>query len=114
MLAGAAQSATLQYALRFGATPTSPIAPPVPCFVSLPGYEFCPALQPDYVPNFQTIVPKAIRSCGASFRRFQPLTEGAVRAFFDVDSSRAADVVDCIKAQVPQGTVDVAAEGDLL
>ena len=113
MLAGAAQSATVRYALRFGATPISPIAPPVPCFVSIPGHELCAALQSDYVPNFETFVPKAIQSCGASFVRFEPLTEGAVRAFFDVHSGRPADVVACVNGHVPQGTVDAAEGGRL-
>ena len=110
--AGAAQAATQRFALRFGATPTSPIAPPVRCAFPLPGHELCPAIQADYVSNFDTVVPKAIRSCGASFVRLEPLTEGAMRAFFNVDSSRISSVVACIKGKVPQGTVDAAPEPD--
>lgn len=103
-------SATSRFALRFGVTPSSPIAPPVPCLVRLPGHELCPVVPPDYIPNFDTIVPQAIRSCGASFVRFEPLTEGAMRAFFDVDSDRASTVVGCINRQVPQGTVDMVTQ----
>jgi hypothetical protein len=63
------------------------------------------------MPNYERVVPQAIQSCGASFVRFEPLTEGAERAFFDVDSGRAAQVVACVKRHVPQGNVDADAEG---
>lgn len=105
-LLAADKPATVRYALRFGATPTSPTAPPVPCAFPMPGHTLCPNFQPDYVPNYETVVPKVIQSCGASFVRFQPLTDGAERAFFDVESGRATETVACIKQRVPQGNVD--------
>lgn len=104
------QSQPARYSLRFGATPTSPIGPPIPCAVPTPGHELCPYYEPDYVPNYETVVPQTIRSCGASFVDFAPLTEGAVRAFFDVNPVRASAIVDCIKQHVPQGYVEVASE----
>lgn len=113
-LSAAAKPETLQYALRFGATPTSPIGPPVPCAVPVPGHMLCPYFQTDYVPNYEKVVPQAIQSCGASFVRFEPLTEGAERAFFEVAAGRAAAVVACIKQHVPQGNVDTPAEGSQL
>ena len=63
-------------------------------------------LAADYVPSYETVVPQAIQSCRASFIRFEPLTEGVERAFFDVDSGREKEVVSCIKRHVPQGNVD--------
>ena len=110
-LSGAGKAESLRYSLRFGATPTSPIGPLVPCAVPTPGHMLCPYLEPDYVPNYERVVPQAIQSCGASFVRFEPLTEGAERAFFELDSSRSAEVVACIKHHVPQGNVDAAADG---
>jgi hypothetical protein len=101
---------TLRYELRFGATPTSPIGPPVPCAVPRPGHELCPYLEPDYVPNYEAVVPQTIRSCGASFVSFQPMTEGAQRAIFDVDPHRTSVVIDCIKRRVPQGHVEAVVE----
>ena len=38
--------------------------------------------------------------------RFEPLTEVAERAFFNVETGRATEVVACIKQRVPQGDVD--------
>lgn len=105
-LLGGGKAQSLRYALRFGATPTSPIGPPVPCAAPTAGHTLCPYLEPDYVPNYESAVPEAIRTCGASFVRFEPLTEGAQRAYFDVDSGRAADVAACLKQHVPQGSVD--------
>lgn len=110
-LSGAGKPESLRYALRFGASPTSPIGPPVPCAVPTPGHTLCPYLEPDYVANYERVVPQALQSCGASFVRFEPMTEGAERAFFDVDSVQAAKVVACIKRHVPQGSVDAAPEG---
>ena len=110
-LSAAAKPETVQYALRFGATPTSPIGPPVPCAVPTPGHALCSYVEPDYVPNYEKVVPQAIQMCGASFVRFQPLTEGAERAFFEVASGRAAQVVACLKQRVPQGNVDAASDG---
>lgn len=109
-LSAATKSETLHYALRFGATPTSPIGPPVPCAAPTPGHTLCPYLEPDYVPNYETAVPHAIQSCGALFVRFEPLTEGAERAFFQVDTDRASKVVACIKQHVPQANVEAAAQ----
>ena len=105
-LSAAASAGSVRYALRFGAAPTSPIGPPVPCAVPSPGHMLCPYREPDYVPNYETVVPQAIQSCGGSFVRFEPLTEGAERAYFDVDSVRAAAVVACLKQHVPQANVD--------
>lgn len=113
-LSAAAEPVTLQYALRFGATPTSSIGPPVPCAVPTAGHTLCPYLEPDYVANYETVVPQAIQSCGASFVRFEPLTDGAERAFFQVDSGRSAEAVACIKQHVPQGNVDAPATGSHL
>lgn len=113
-LSAAAKPETLQYALRFGATPTSPIGPPVPCAVPTPGHTLCPYIEPDYVPNYGKVVPQAIQQCGASFVRFEPLTEGAERALFEVASGRAAQVVVCIKQHVPQGNIDAPPEGSHL
>jgi hypothetical protein len=93
---------SLTYELRFGATPTSPIAPPVPCAAPTPGHTLCPYIEPDYVPNYEKVVPQAIRSCGASFIRFNALTEGAESAFFGVGSNRAAAAIACIQRQLPQ------------
>lgn len=107
----AAKPETVQYALRFGAAPTSPIGPPVTCAVATPGHTLCSYLEPDYVPNYEKVVPQAIQLCGASFVRFEPLTEGAERAFFEVASGRAAEVVACLKQHVPQANVDAPADG---
>lgn len=96
----------LTFALRFGATPTSPIGPPVPCKVPKPEHELCPYLEPDYVPKYETVVPETIQSCGATFVRFEAMTEGAERAFFNVEPARAAAAVACIKKQLPQGNID--------
>ena len=105
---GANEPETLRYDLRFGATQSSPIGPPVPCAVPTPGHELCPYVEPDYVPNYDTVVPRAIVSCGATFVRFEPMTEGAERAFFDVPLARALAAVACIKQHVPQGAVEAA------
>ena len=107
-MCGAGKPDNRGYALRFGATPTGPIGPPVPCTHPTPDHRLCPYLEPDYVPNYKIVVPQAIQSCGASFIRFEALTEGAERAYFEVDSGRAAEVVACIKRRVPQGNVDRA------
>ena len=72
---GANEPELVAYDLRFGATPTSPIGPPVPCAAPTPGHELCPYVEPDYIPNYETVVPQTIVSCGASFVRFEPLTE---------------------------------------
>ena len=109
-LAAADKLPALRYSLSFGATPTSPIGPPVPCKNPSPGHELCPYLEPDYVADYESVVPQAIQSCGASFLGFQALTEGAQRAFFDVDPDRAGVVVECIKKHVPQA--HVVAPGD--
>jgi len=98
----------VRYQVRFGATPTSPIGPPVPCADPKPGRELCPYLEPDYVPNYETAVPQAIRSCRASFVSFRPLTEGAVLALFDVPPAQATTVEACIKQRLPQGYVEPA------
>ena len=103
---GAGKPQTVTYGLRFGATPASPIGPPVPCAHPTAGHELCPYLEPDFVPNYEAVVPQAIRSCGASFVRFEPLTDGAERAFFDVPADRAAAAVDCIKKRVPNANID--------
>ena len=110
MLSAAAedQSQVQRFSVRFGATPTSPIAPPVRCATPTPGRIFCPYQEPDYVPHFESVVPAAIQSCGASFVRFEPLTEGAERAYFDVRADKAAAVVDCIKQRLPQGNMEAA------
>jgi len=108
LLPGAGQAETLSYELRFGATPTSPIGPPVPCQVPTPGHAMCPYLEPDYVPDFETVVPHAIQSCGGSFIAFEAMTEGAELAIFTVASDRAPVVVSCIKQRVPQGNVEAA------
>jgi hypothetical protein len=63
-------------------------------------------LEPDYVPKYDTVVPETIQSCGATFVRFEAMTEGAERAFFDVEPTRAAEAVACIKKQLPQGNID--------
>jgi len=107
-LSGAVKPALLTYDLRFGATPTSPIGPPVPCRVPTPGHELCPYLEPDYVPNYETDVPQTIRSCGASFVRFEALTDGAERAYFEISSDHALAAVDCIKRHFPHGAIDGA------
>ena len=96
---------SLTYELRFGATRTSPIGPPVPCAAPTPGHTLCPYVEPDYVPNYETVVPQAIRSCGASFSGFQSLTEGAESAFFDVRPDRQAAVTKCIQRHLPQAHV---------
>jgi hypothetical protein len=62
------------------------------------------------VPNYETVVPQAIASCGASFIRFEAMTEGAERAFFYVPSDRALSAVACIKRHVPQGNVEASTE----
>lgn len=110
-LSAPAKPETLHYTLLFGATPTSPIGRPVPCAVPTPGHALCPYLEPDYVPNYEHVVPQAIQTCGASFVRFELLTDGAERAFFDADSRRAAEIIACIKEHLPQGNVDGTAEG---
>jgi hypothetical protein len=110
MLSGADQPATLRYELRFGATPTSPIGPPVRCPAPTPGHEFCPYQEPDYVPNYEKVVPQAIQSCGGSFVGFEAMTEGAELAIFSVDPDRVAEVLNCIKRRVPQGNVEAAGE----
>lgn len=99
------------YELRFGATPTSPIGPPVPCAHPTPGHSLCPYLEPDFVPNYQSVVPQAINSCGGTFERFEALTEGAERAIFTVETGLESAVADCIRRQVPQG--HVAAHGGI-
>ena len=109
-LVASAAPEKLQYALHFGTTPTSPIGPPVPCAVPTPGHALCPFLELDYVPNFEKVVPQAITTCGASFVRFEPLTDGAERAWFEVDSGRAAEILTCVKQHVPQGNVDALPE----
>ena len=96
---------SLTYELRFGATPTSPIGPAVPCAAPKPGHMLCPYVEPDYVPNYETVVPQAIRSCGASFVTFQSLTEGAVSAFFEVRPDREAVVSKCVQRRLPQAHV---------
>lgn len=105
-VSGASEPEFLRYDVRFGATPTSPIGPPVPCANPAPGHELCPYMEPDYVPNYETAVPQVIVSCGASFVGFEPLTEGAERAFFQVLRNRAPTAVACIKRHLPQGTVE--------
>jgi len=102
----AVETKKLRFALRFGATPTSPIGPPIPCKVPKPGHELCPNVEPDYVPKYETVVPETIQSCGAIFIRFEAMTEGAERAFFDVGPTHAAAAVACIKKQLPQGNID--------
>ena len=105
-VSGTGKPESLRYELRFGATPTSPIGPPVPCAVSTPGHTLCPYLEPDYVPNYESAVPQAIQSCGASFVGFQALTEGAESASFAVAPDRAAAVIGCIRQRLPQADVD--------
>jgi hypothetical protein len=107
--AAAIADGPLFYELRFGATPTSPIGPPVPCAHPRPGRSLCPYLEPDYVPDYESVVPRAIQSCGGSFDRFEALTEGGERAIFSADRKSASAVTDCIRRQVPQG--HVAASG---
>ena len=63
LASGAGKPETLRYELRFGATPTSPIGPPVPCAIPTAGHALCPYREPDYVPNYEEVVPQAIRSC---------------------------------------------------
>lgn len=109
-LSGAGQPQTLSYELRFGATPTSPIGPPVPCQLPTPGHAMCPYQEPDYVSNYESVVPQAILSCGGSFVGFEAMTEGAELAIFNVDPDRAPVVVNCIKQRVPQGNVEAAGE----
>jgi len=92
-LSGAVKPALLTYDLRFGATPTSPMGPPVPCRVPTPGHEMCPYLEPDYVPNYETDVPQTIRSCGASFVRFEALTDGAERECVAVEGVAGRDAL---------------------
>jgi hypothetical protein len=70
----------------------------------------CPYREPDYVPNYESVVPAAIQSCGASFTGFEAMTEGAEIASFDVDPDRAPAIVDCIKQRLPQAHVETAAE----
>lgn len=106
---GASEPEVLRYDVRFGATPTSPIGPPIPCVTPTPGHEWCPYVEPDYVPNYETVVPQAIVSCGASFVRFEPMTEGAERAFFQVPRRGAPAAVACIKRHLPQGNVEAVA-----
>jgi len=67
----------------------------------------CPYVEPDYVPNYENVVPQAVQSCGATFRRFEPLTDGAANAVFEVSADRAAAVLECIKNRVPQGHVEM-------
>ena len=104
-LAAANGDRPIVYELRFGATPTSPIGPPVPCAHPTPGHSLCPYLEPDYVADYESLVPRAIQSCGGSFDHFEALTEGAERAIFSVDRKSASAVTDCIRRQVPQGHV---------
>ena len=106
-----AKSPSVRYGLRFGATPTSPIGPPVPCKMPSPGHTLCPYFEPDFVPNYQTVLPQTIRSCGGSFISFEPLTDGAERAYFDVEPDRATVVVGCIKQQVPNGKIEPPSDG---
>ena len=55
------------------------------------------------VPNFQNVVPQAIRSCGASFIGFQaPPTEGVESVYFGVGLDRSAVVLACLQRQLPQ------------
>jgi hypothetical protein len=82
----------------------------VPCAHPTQGHELCPYIEPDYVPNYENVVPQVIRSCGATFTRFEPLSEGAERAFFDIGADRDSTVVGCIKLHVPQAHVERAAE----
>ena len=97
--------APARFELWFGATPTSPIGAPVPCAVPEPGHELCHRPEPDYVPNYETAVPKAIQSCGASFVGFREMTEGKTAATFDVDPAQAGEIVRCIKQRLPQGFI---------
>ncbi|MFL6724998.1 MAG: hypothetical protein ACJ8FS_00610 [Sphingomicrobium sp.] len=109
---GASDPEPLRYYLRFGTTPTSPIAAPVPCAAPTPGHELCPRLLPDYVPNYESVVPQAIRSCGASFVGFEAMTDGAERAKFDVaPGPNAGSVIACIKRRLPQGYIEGPANG---
>lgn len=96
---------TARFELWFGATPTSPIGPPVPCLNPTPDHMLCPSYEADYVPDYETIVPRAIQSCGASFVSFHPMTEGKMGAYFDVDRTRSSEIVNCIKQRLPQGSV---------
>lgn len=114
LVSGANKPEALRYELRFGSTLTSPIGPPVPCAHPTPGHELCPSVEPDYVPNYETFVPQTILSCGGSFVRFAPMTDGAERAFFDVPPDRAHAAVECIKRQVPQGHVEGPSAGRIL
>ena len=107
-----AAPATPRFELRFGATPVSPIGPPVPCPGSPPGGALCHRTEPDYVANYETVVPRAIRSCGAAFAGFQAMTEGAEIASFDVDSKQeVGQVVACIEQRLPQTHVLSPGEG---
>ena len=106
LVCAATDPASLRFDIRFGATPTSPIGPPVPCANPTPGHELCPYAETDYVPNYETVVPQTIRSCGGSFVRFEAMTEGAERAFFDVHADRARAVAACISEHLPQGHVE--------
>ena len=106
---GAGDPEALRYNYWFGTTPTSPIAAPVPCAAPRPGHDLCGRLLPDYVPNYESVVPQAIRSCGASFVSFEALTDGAERASFDVAAGQnAASVLGCIKRRLPQGHIEPA------
>lgn len=55
------------------------------------------------VPNFQNVVPQAIRSCGASFIGFQPPPmEGVESVYFGVGPDRSAAILACLQRQLPQ------------
>lgn len=54
--------------------------------------------------NFEKVVPQAITTCGASFVRFEPLTDGAERAWFEVDSGRAAEILTPSNSTFRKGT----------
>lgn len=104
---------TQRYELWFGAAPVSPIAMPVPCPIPTAGHQLCHRIEPDYVPNYETVVPQVIQSCGASFGGFRAMTEGKMGAYFIPDPSRTGEVVRCIKRRLPQGFVQAPVNAPL-
>ena len=94
-----------RFEVWFGTTPTSPLPHPVPCKNPTPGRELCPYVEPDYIPNYGTVVPKVIQECGGTSITFSSMTEGKMKASFDLASSGASNVIRCIQQRLPQASV---------
>lgn len=59
----------------------------------------------DFIARYETVVPKALRMCGARFAGFDgTMSDGAEFAYFEIDGDSKA-VTACVEHRLPQGKV---------